>query len=272
MNAHAPAMLKEAAAEASLAHIATLWIGEALGPVERACLKSVIRQGHSLSLYCYRRPEGVPAGIEIRDAAEILPEDRIIRHESGSVALFANWFRYELQRRGLGTWVDCDVYLVAPLESALPYLFGEQGPGSINVGVFRAPPDSPLLPPLLALFEERRVPHWLPWRPKLSAYARLLTSGRSGLSKMPWGSAGPRAASALAKELGLFRLAAPRDVLYPVHWRDAEWIRDPALSLDDMITPRTLCVHIWNQQIKHFKDRPAPPGSFLARLQAEGAD
>ena len=45
--------------------------------------------------------------MELRDAAEILPESRIIRHKTGSVALFANWFRYELQRRGLGTWTMC---------------------------------------------------------------------------------------------------------------------------------------------------------------------
>src|SRR5687768_2878830 len=87
-----------------LTQCVTLWIGPSLGAVERACLKSVLRQGHRLALYCYREPIGVPDGVELRDAAEILPEHRIIRHKTGSVALFANWFRYELQRRSLGTW------------------------------------------------------------------------------------------------------------------------------------------------------------------------
>lgn len=271
MSADFPGAAGRAAPADPPAHCATLWVGDSLGPVERASLKSVLRQGHSLSLYCYRRPAGVPPGVDVRDAAEILPEERIIRHHNGSVALFANWFRYELQRRGLGTWVDCDAYLVAPLESGQPYLFGEQEPGLINNGVLRTPPDSPLLPPLLALFEERRVPYWLPGRPRLSAYWRLLTTGRSGLARMPWGSAGPFAITALAKELGLTRLAAPAEVLYPVPWQDADWILDPALKLEDMITPRTTSVHVWNSRIGHFKHRPAPPGSFLARLHAEGA-
>ncbi|HZG08178.1 MAG TPA: hypothetical protein VEZ70_04265 [Allosphingosinicella sp.] len=239
--------------------------------MERACLKSVLRQGHSLALYCYSAPHGVPAGVEVRDAAEILPENRIIRHRTGSVALFANWFRYELQRRGLGTWVDTDAYLLKPLESEKPYLMGEEGPGRINNGLLRVPRDSPLLPPLLALFEELSVPHWLPLRAKAAAWWRLKTSGRSGLAQMPWGSAGPLALTALARQHGVAQLAEPPEVLYPIRWQDADWIQNPAVRLESVITERTASIHLWNERIKAFKDAPAPPGSFLARLQTEGA-
>jgi hypothetical protein len=214
---------------------------------------------------------GVPAGVELRDAAEILPESRIIRHRTGSVALFANWFRYELQRRGLGTWLDTDAYLLKPLESEKPYLMGEEGPGRINNGLLRFPKNSPLLPPLLALFEERSVPHWLPARAKAAAWWRLKTSGRSGLAQMPWGSAGPVALSALAKQHHLAHLAEPPEVLYPMRWQDADWIRDPAVPVESVITERTVSIHLWNERIKGFKDGAAPAGSFLARLQAEGA-
>jgi hypothetical protein len=239
--------------------------------VERACLKSVLRQGHRLALYCYAQPAGVPAGVELRDAAEILPENRIIRHKSGSVALFANWFRYELQRRRLGTWLDTDAYLLKPLESERPYLYGEFEPGRINNGLIRIPADSPLLPPLIALFEERTVPDWLPPRARVAAWWRLKTTGRSGLSQMPWGSAGPQALTALAHRHGLAHLAEPPEVLYPARWEDAAWIRDPGVALEDVITPRTVSIHVWNERIKQFKHEPAAPGSFLARLQAEGA-
>jgi hypothetical protein len=231
----------------------------------------VLRHGHPLALYCYRPPAGVPAGVELRDAAEILPESRIIRHETGSVALFANWFRYELQRRGLGTWLDTDAYLLKPLESERPYLMGEFEPGRINNGLIRFPPDSPLLPPLIALFEEKTVPSWLPVRARAAAWWRLRTTGRSGLSRMPWGSAGPQALTAIARDKGLAHLAEPPEVLYPARWQDADWIRDPAVRLDDVITERTVSIHVWNERIKHFKEAPAPPASFLARLQHEGA-
>jgi hypothetical protein len=238
--------------------------------VERACLKSVLDQGHTLALYCYGEPAGVPDGVEIRDASTIIPERSIIRHKTGSFALFSNWFRYELQRREAGTWVDCDVYLLAPLDDASPCLFGEEAPGRINTGVLRLPPDSPLLPPLLALFDERSVPPWLPFRSRTAARLRLWRGGRSGLASMPWGSAGPNALSYLAHRHGMSRFALPSETFYPVPWQDALWITDPDRSLEAVVTPRTVAVHLWNERIKQVKDQPAHPGSFLARLQDEG--
>jgi hypothetical protein len=248
----------------------TLWIGPRLGPVERACLKSVLNQGHPLALYCYGEPEGVPDGVELRDAGTILPRDRIIRHETGSFSLFSNWFRYELQRREAGTWVDCDVYLLAPLDGTSPSLFGEEEPGRINTGVLRLPPDSPVLTPLIDLFEEQTVPAWLPFRPRMAAHLRLWSRGRTGLASMPWGSTGPRALSHLARRHDIGRFALPSEIFYPAHWQDALWITDPDRTIDEMITPRTVALHLWNERIKRVKDLPARPGSFLARLQDEG--
>src|SRR5690606_1292398 len=89
--------------------LVTLWIGPRLSFLERACLRSALAHGHKVALYCSPPPAGVPAGIELRDAAAILPESEIIRHRGGSPALFANRFRYELLHRGLGVWIDCDL-------------------------------------------------------------------------------------------------------------------------------------------------------------------
>jgi hypothetical protein len=250
---------------------ATLWIGDRLGPVERACLRSVLRQGHAVALYRYGDLQGVPEGVEERDARMVLPEDRIVRYPGGSAALFANWFRYELQRIGAETWIDTDQYLVAPLDGDRPYLFGYESPGWIAMGVLRLPPDSPLLAPLLALFEEKEVPPWLSAAEQEAARRRLDETGRTGLASMPWGTAGPKALTALAKEHGVDQWAYEPEVLYPVHFTDAEWILDPSRRLEDEITPATVGLHLWNERIKGFKDAPAPRGSFLARLHDEGA-
>ena len=250
---------------------ATLWVGERLGRIERACLRSVQRQGHNLTLYCYRRPAGVPEGIELRDAADVLPEERVVRHRTGSVALFSNLFRYELQRRALGTWLDCDAYLIAPLDGCTPYLFGEYEPGEINSGVLRLPSESPMLAGLIEPFFERNVPDWLPWRARLAAKWRLRASGRTGIERMPWGYLGPRALTEMARRHRLDHLALRAEVLYPVRWQDADWILRPDVDLNSVITNETISVHLWNERIKHFKEEPAPAGSFLARLQEEGA-
>ena len=237
----------------------TLWIGDALGQVERACLRSVMHHDHALALYCYRRPSGVPDGIDVRDASEVLPESAIVRHRSGSVALFSDWFRYELLARGLGTWVDTDLYLVRPLDMDRPYLFGKQivspvrpwrwrARESINGSVLRIPPDSPMLPPLIAQF-----------------------TGQPDLAQQRWGSAGPFALTDAAARFGLGSEALPSEVFNPVPWYRARWILDPAQGLSEVVTQRTVGVHLWNECIRSFKDEPAPPGSFLDRLQREGA-
>jgi hypothetical protein len=87
---------------------------------------------------------------------------------------------------------------------------------------------------------------------------------------MPWGSAGPTAISHLARRHDIGRFALPPEIFYPARWQDALWITDPDRTLDEMITPRTVALHLWNERIKQVKDRPARPGSFLARLQDEG--
>ena len=249
----------------------TLWIGDRLGPVERACLRSVLRQGHTVALFAYGEIDGVPAGVEQCDASAVIPADRIVRHASGSPAMFANWFRYELQRRNAGTWVDTDQYLVAPIDRDRPYVFGYESTEWIATGVLRLPPDAPILDPLLALFDEKEVPPWLPPAEREAARQRLGTTGRTGVSEMPWGTTGPKAFTALATAHGLAQWAYPPEVLYPVHFSDAAWILDPSRRLDDVLAPGSIGLHLWNEQIKSFKDEPAPPGSFLARLHDEGA-
>jgi hypothetical protein len=249
---------------------ATLWIGATLGAIERACLLSVVRQGHPVVLYCYQPPDGVPAGVEVRDASEVLAERHVIVHRTGSPSLFSNRFRYELQRQGGGIWIDTDAYLLAPLPER-DYLFGVQDHELLGTAVLRLPHDAPILDELLQVFDERTVPEWLPALERLRARWRLGRSGRTGLAQMPWGTAGPHALTSLARRHGLDHWALDREVLFPGGWRDAGWIRDPTVALESVITSRTIGVHLFNETIKAFKDEPAPPGSFLARLQAEGA-
>jgi hypothetical protein len=213
----------------------------------------------------------VPEGVELADAAEVVPETEILRYPNGSYALFSNRFRYALQAKGLGTWVDCDAYLLRPLDSVRPCLVGEYEPGRFDTGVLRLPGDSPLIEPLLALFGDREVPSWLPWRSRLRAYGRRLRRGRSGIEAMPWGTTGPKALTALIHRLRVDVDPLPPDVLYPVRWQDAAWVFDPEATLADRISPATVSVHLWNERIRHRKARPAAPGSFMARLQAEGA-
>ncbi len=127
--------------------IQTLWIGE-LSPLEETCLTSFVRQGHDLHLYVYRRPPRLPAGVELRDAGEILPFSAVFRNRigrgKGSYACFADLFRYKLLCERGGWWVDANVCCLRPFDFAAPYVFAAEGDHVAN-GVFKAPAGCELL-------------------------------------------------------------------------------------------------------------------------------
>ena len=59
----------------ALPAIHTLWVGPSLGPLERLCLTSWVRQGHDVVLHAYDRLD-VPRGVTVMDAAGLCPAFR----------------------------------------------------------------------------------------------------------------------------------------------------------------------------------------------------
>ena len=255
-----------------LATCCMLWVGTELGFVERACIASVVRQGHPVSLYCYQRPRGLPAGVVLRDAGQILPRHALIRHARGDLALFSERFRYEIQRRGLCIWMDCDIYLLSPLFFDDSFVAGRGPAGRVLGSVLRIPQESPMLAELLTLFEEKTVPDWLPWPSRAAAEWRRLTTGRTGIAKMPRGAAGTMALTRLAEAHDLSGQVHSTHIFYPVAEEHASWVLDPSQRLEDNVSVDTVALHLWTSRIRAHTHSPAPENSFLARLQAEGAD
>ena len=73
------------------------WHGSPLTRVETLCLSSFVYHGHSVNLHVYGDVGEVPAGVNLVDASETLSEELIFVHKrTGSLALFADWFRYRL--------------------------------------------------------------------------------------------------------------------------------------------------------------------------------
>jgi hypothetical protein len=249
----------------------SLWIGGELGPLSAACLASFVRHGHRVVLYCYDVPKDCPPGVELADAATIIAPSKIIRHkQSGSFALFANLFRYELQRRNLGIWVDCDVYCVRRFTFDRPYLFGWQHQGEINNAVLRLPADSKLVEDLIAVFDKKSP--ILPWFSP-AEQKRWLERKWAGeifdLTDLPWGSAGPRALTYLVRDLGLLTHALPPAVFYPL---PAPAVTQLLIANSDplrVIKPTTRAMHLWNETLRpHLSNiqRRSP----IDRLFSEG--
>ena len=101
----------------ALQKLNSLWVGNKLGYLERLCLVSGLATGHEFTLWSYEpeKLEGVPVGIELRDAAEVMPRERLLTYaDSGSVALGANFGATNCLQRDFGYWVDMDFYFLQP--------------------------------------------------------------------------------------------------------------------------------------------------------------
>ena len=169
----------------------TLWIGDSLGRVERACLRSIARH-HRVAVYCYGETRGVPDEVEVRDANQVIPANEIFFQRNGSVAAFSDRFRHELLRANAGTWVNTDIYLLRPLDMEASYLFGQQEPGLINNAVLRIPAEFRCFPPCSRCSRSERPPNGCPGDPissralaNLSAAVSILLACR-GASRGRW--------------------------------------------------------------------------------------
>jgi hypothetical protein len=247
-----------------------IWIGSELGPIQTACLRSFLRVGHRTVLHCYRKPIDVPKGVELADAAKLLPESQLIRHkESGSYALFSDLLRYKLLREGLGLYVDCDILCIRPIKDE-EFIFGWSTPKAINGAVLKLPAGSPILADLCKI-NDGFIPPWSSVRYRLRMrLCRMLGATGPTLEELPWGSAGPTALTWYAKHHGIDHLAKSKDVFYPLGSKEMALLFDPNRTIDDLITPRTATMHLYNE---YFKRRslhviPIPPSSPLGRMIA----
>jgi hypothetical protein len=250
----------------------TLWVEGGLTYIEKVCLTSAVEAGHKVVLYTYFGVNGVPAGVEVRDGREVMPESRLMKHKKrNSWSLCANIFRYLLMQGERGIWIDADIYLLKPIEFPPDaYLFGWQKTDLINGAVLFMPKDSALVTELLDFVDRPLVaPPWLPFKKRW----RYELRDRLGLKPLPladhrWGVIGPRAITYFAHQLGLASRAVPQDVFYPLPPKRAKDAFDPAIDVARYITDRTVAVHLWNEEIKALKALPAPKGSYIEQICA----
>lgn len=246
----------------------SFWSGAPLGYLERLCMASMLRAGHQLVVYSYDSGLAVPAGVVLRDAAEILPQSRTILHESGSWAPFADIFRYEALLKGIGTWVDLDVLLLKPLDDLGDYVFGWQDANVINNAVLKLPRDSECLGRLVALGRADVVvpPQW-PRRQALKQRMRGLVGAQTPMENLEWGAVGPFALTRLIADFRLMHRCQPVDVFYPVPWQQAHLTFEPDTPLLlNVLSSSTRAIHLWNDRIKELKRTPPPRGSLIAQM------
>lgn len=126
-----------------------LWVGDRLSMMERISISSFLKRGHPYHLYVYGDVLNVPAGATVRDAREILPPEDIFRNTNGSLAGFANMFRYKLLLERGGWWADLDVVCLRPFEfdaeTVIASEHREDGSWKLCAGILKAPRGSGLM-------------------------------------------------------------------------------------------------------------------------------
>jgi hypothetical protein len=217
--------------------IQMLWIGPRLSTLERLSMASFLANGHPVHLFAYETIEGVPAGVEIHDAREVMPADSVFTYADGfgkgSPAAFANLFRYKLLLDRGGYWSDTDTVCLKPFDFTGEYVIGaERLPthavkdgktARLAIGVLKVPPNSAVMQECYAIAKE------------------------ANRRDVRWGETGPDLVTRAFARHGLVSRALAPDVFYPLEWWNArELVMKP---LD--VPPQSYAIHLWNQLWSH---------------------
>lgn len=184
----------------------TFWQGGPIGPYQLLGLRSFIDRGHRVEVFTYDSGLTVPNWIERRNAADILPAERVLRFlpDEKRSAINAGLFRSALLHRLGGWWVDPDVIL---LRSELPaeevFCGGPSEFGSVSTAALKFSAAHPVLADMLvsAATVEDEVAEWD------NAGAPLLTR--------------------CIRQSGLSASIRPLDIVSPISWFDVLRLFDP---------------------------------------------
>jgi hypothetical protein len=239
-----------------------IWIGQTLGAVHAACLRSIMRQGHRLVMHAYERPTDLPDGTELADANELIPKDEVVAR-SEHLRHSSDLLRFELLAKNRGLYLDCDVFLLKPIHDA-DYIFGTVTNGRINVAVLKLPPNCPVLDDLRQMKSQTYI-H--PWITGMQRFRMRLAQLRGRI--LPLKDTGPRAMTYFASKHDKQHYAKPHDVFYPIHPHRTDMLFDRELRLRDLVTPRTIGVHLYSGSLRRYGLENVPAACPMSEIIAK---
>lgn len=225
-----------------------LWVGDKLSTMEQLCIRSFLHHGHGFRLFTYGPVENVPSGAQICDANAVIPHSRIFRYSNGSLAGFANFFRYKLLLEQGGWWVDLDTICLKPFDFPQEYLFSSEmhhGTPVVDSAVIKVPQGSEFCQRAWSACQAKDV------------------------QNLVWGETGPRLTGETVELLALNRYVAGPEVFCPVDPDTWEEIFDPNGRPE--FGPGTHAVHLWNELWRRErldKNATYAPGCIYERLKA----
>ncbi len=228
--------------------IASFWHGSDLSFFEQVVVQSYLDHGHRFQLYVLGPIGGIPAGAEVCDARDILPDlpfplEPPDRHR---VAVFSDIFRLHLMAKQDCIWVDMDAYCVRPFDLGPGPIFACNPEGRALTGVMRLPQESPCLRGMLDfVMAENPIQPWRGRRFRASRAAEVANGGRWGIEDLSWGCSGPKAFTHFLKESGEYAAAMATPVFYPLLRDQVLKIFDRKGPWDEIEQPETRSVHLF---------------------------
>lgn len=257
--------------------IGALWIGPTLNWMERLCLQSFLDHGHEVVLYTQGKVEGVPKGVRIAEADDVLPSDKIIRHiNTGSPALYSDVFRLHMLQQTDYIWADTDAFCCRPWEIKRGRHFHgwiSDNVEQVNGGVLRLPKTSKTLKAMLEFTsDEYPIPPWLSDEKKAELQALKDKGEGVHVSLLPWGVWGPDALTWFLKDTGEIVHSQEKHVIYPVPFANTRFLLIPkrANEVREMIKEDTLSIHFWGRRFRNILAKRyegvLADGSYVAEL------
>jgi len=227
------------------------WHGAQLSRLERMCMTSFVAQGHRVHLHVYEDPGYTPRGVVLADARAVLPEKSIFRHAAtGSMAMFADWFRYRVLYDRGGIWSDTDVVCLRPLAYTQPEIYAWEDEHRINNAILGLPVRHPLALWMAECCENpnRFLPYDDGRSKRRKLLRRFLQGNRRGNVK--WGEFGPSGFTAAARYLGYAGKALPAFHFYPIHYSQWRLAFDAAPEDFSRLIGQSTAVHLWNEMAR----------------------
>lgn len=227
-----------------------LWIGDQLSIIEQLCIKSFQKNGHEFCLYTYEDVRGVPEGTTLVDANSILPaKDMFILH--GSIAEFADYFRWKLLYDKGGYWVDMDMVCLQPFDLKDEIVIGNEDMFTSSIGVLKFPKHH-ILTEFMAL-HCADINAFYPWDRKLIKLKKSIKKilGNNSKSSFAWGEiGGPLALGKALDHFALKHVVKPYTFFYPIHHAHWKYIFDDTFEGDYTLFKNSLGIHLWNEMLR----------------------
>jgi len=230
------------------------WHGRGLSRVERLCMASFLAHGHAVHLYVYDETKDVPQGVTIEDASRVIERAEIFYHaNTGSIAQFADWFRYRVLLASGGLWADTDVVCLAPIKSSRSEVFAWQDADSINNAVLGLTRGH-----LLSKWMAEGCEHpnrFLPYdnfRSKRRKFWRQLRGNRRGDVK--WGEYGPAGLTQAIRHFGYTDAALPASAFYAVPFEQWRTVFEGGIADWDARLSGSVALHLWNEMMRSAPD------------------